>query len=86
MLTFLTAALMTTTFVLASPPQDTVEKKVRIVVPKVQRFDMEGAIVDGKSDGPSIASFVSRAPSQFSPMIQERANFKSELLNGLDKI
>lgn len=61
-------------------------KKVRVIYKKSEMLDMDGADVIGDVDGPRIRYIRARGPSHFSAQIQERANFKVELLGALEKI
>lgn len=94
MMTFLTAALLSTSLTLASPPSkedgeahnDEQGKRVRIVAPKEEVIDMVGAKVAGEVDSPGLKYIISRNTQDFDAIIAERENFKRELLEGLDKI
>lgn len=61
-------------------------KKVRVQYKKKEVIDFDDVLIQGELKKPQGAYLLNRKKSDFSAMIEERANFKAELVDSLDKI
>ena len=61
-------------------------KRVRVEYKKKEVIDFDDVLIQGELKKPQGAYLLNRKKSDFSDMIQERAHFKRELVDALDKI
>ena len=61
-------------------------KRVRIQYKKKEVIDFDDVLIQGELRKPQGAYLLNRKKSDFSAMIEERAHFKRELVDALDKI
>jgi len=61
-------------------------KRVRVKFKKKEVIDFEDVLIQGELKKPQGAYLLNRKKSDFSDMIQERAHFKRELVDALDRI
>ena len=61
-------------------------KRVRIQYKKKEVIDFDDVLIQGELRKPQGAYLLNRKKSDFSAMIEERAHFKRELVDTLDKI
>lgn len=61
-------------------------KRFKIQYKKKEVIDFEDVLIQGELKKPQGAYLLNRKKSDFSDMIEERAHFKRELINSLDKI
>jgi len=61
-------------------------KRVRVVYKKKEEINFDDVLIQGELKKPQGAYLLNRKKSDFSDMIEERAHFKIELRDSLDKI
>ena len=61
-------------------------KRVRVQYKKKEVIDFDDVLIQGELKKPQGAYLLNRKKSDFSAMIEERAHFKRELVDALDKI
>lgn len=61
-------------------------KRVRVQYKKKEVIDFDDVLIQGELKKPQGAYLLNRKKSDFSAMIEERAHFKGELVDSLDKI